>query len=278
MSFLFVVRNGQMPHITQIAAVETHSGEGFNTYVTPKKPISTEAQRVTGIEMTDNNIMKVRGNSVEHTPVEIALQKMCTWLGNFSNVILVAHNGRRFDFPVLTAALLCTDNIDIFFQCTLGLIDSLSVFSKSFPKQSHKQEDLARSLLGISYNAHNAVADVETLAHLLKFTKFSNEQLLSYSFPPKAAYHSLLFNREKSKNVRSLDLLVGNGIFKRPTAENIAGSGLHLSHLRTIFKRSGEDGLRDVFTVKNSEGLPRVTSAKKVLDEVLPKLAKYFSQ
>lgn len=64
--------------------------------------------------------------------------------------------------------------------------------------------------------------------------------------------------------------------FKRPTAENIAGSGLSLSNLSAIFSRSGEDGLRDIFTAKNSEGLPRISNSKKVLEEVIPKLANYF--
>lgn len=40
---------------------------------------------------------------------------------------------------------------------------------------------------------------------------------------------------------------------KSCTTENIAGSGLNLGHLRLIFKRSGEDGLVDVFSMKNQE-------------------------
>ncbi|KAH3796654.1 hypothetical protein DPMN_150223 [Dreissena polymorpha] len=40
--------------------------------------------------------------------------------------------------------------------------------------------------------------------------------------------------------------------------------------------RSGEDGLLDIFTMKNSDGQPRVTSMKKVLDKILPKGATFF--
>lgn len=65
---------------------------------------------------------------------------------------------------------------------------------------------------------------------------------------------------------------------KSCTTENIAGSGLNLGHLRLIFKRSGEDGLVDVFSMKNSLGKPRVTSDKKVLGECIPKLCAYFSK
>lgn len=54
---------------------------------------------------------------------------------------------------------------------------------------------------------------------------------------------------------------------------NIAGSGLNLGHLRLIFKRSGEDGLVDVFSMNNSLGKPRVTPDKKVLGECIPNRA-----
>lgn len=36
--------------------------------------------------------------------------------------------------------------------------------------------------------------------------------------------------------------------------ENIVGFGLNLGYLRFIFKRSSEDGLVDVFFLKNSLG------------------------
>ena len=65
---------------------------------------------------------------------------------------------------------------------------------------------------------------------------------------------------------------------KRPTAENIAGSGLKLNDLHKIFEHSGEDGFRDIFVCSNSEGLPRVTNAKRTLDDVLPKLADFLSK
>lgn len=62
------------------------------------------------------------------------------------------------------------------------------------------------------------------------------------------------------------------------TAENIASSGLNLSHLKTIYKRHGEDGLCNVFQMKNNLGQPRVTNVKKTLESVIPKLAKFLEQ
>lgn len=44
-----IVRQGAMPHITQIGAVEMESGEVFSTYVLPKISIEPGAEQATGI-------------------------------------------------------------------------------------------------------------------------------------------------------------------------------------------------------------------------------------
>jgi len=88
--------------------------------------------------------------------------------------------------------------------------------------------------------------------------------------------HSVKSNREKGKNFPSLPPLVASGAMKTATAENVASSGLNLKHLLTMFNRNGEDSLYNIFTVKNSEGLPRVTSVKLTLESFIPKLAAYF--
>lgn len=103
-----------------------------------------------------------------------------------------------------------------------------------------------------------------------------SKDLLAHSFTPQASLNAMKFNREKSKNVATLDILVAEGVCKRTTAENIAGSGLRLSHLKTIYERRGVDGLLNTFTEKNSEGQPRVTSCKRMLKSVRPKMAEYF--
>ena len=265
-----------MPHITQIAAVNVQSGSFISIYVKPDLPISQDAQRLTGIVMNGNK-MVVHGKEVESVSIKAGIMKLCAWLNNFPNVLLVAHNGRRFDFPVLVNTLINTDLVKPFSDSVLGFVDSLAVFRKCYPKlDSYKQEDLVHSLLNCTYDAYNAEADVTSLGQLLVHSTIPNSEIVSFSFSPSAVVNNIIFNRQKSLNVRTLDPLVVSGICKRPTAENIAGSGLNISHLSIIYKGSVEDGLRDVFTAKNSEGLPRVTNCKKVLDEVLPKLCHFF--
>lgn len=263
-----------MPHITQIAALNVESGAELNVYVQPKVPITQEASTITGITYEDG-IFKTNGNCVEALPVTLALDKLNSWLGKYRNVCLVAHNGRRFDFPILVSTLRSVGVLDKF---PVGaFVDTMSVFRKLYPKTSLKQVDLVQSLIGTTYEAHNAMADVVALGKLVKFANLPQKEFMSHSFLPSAVANNLLFNSAKSENIESLNVLMYRGICKRPTAENIAGSGLKLCHLRVIYKRSGEDGLRDVLTSKNSEGFPRVTNCKKVLDEVIPKLVQYFT-
>lgn len=124
------------------------------------------------------------------------------------------------------------------------------------------------NLLGITYEAHNALADVTSLKYLVLHTQLLLKELLGYSYPPLDVYNSMnsmLFNREKNKDLPSLNCLVSSGVCKNTTAENIAGSGLNIHNLNTIYRRSGEDGLRDIFTNKNLDGALRVTNIKMSL-------------
>ena len=84
--------------------------------------------------------------------------------------------------------------------------------------------------------------------------------------------------KEKKVNMPSPSALIYKGIMKMCTVEHVASSGLNLSHLKTIYKRKGEDGLYNVFQMKNNLGQPRVTNVKKTLETVVPKLASYLEQ
>ena len=51
-----------------------------------------------------------------------------------------------------------------------------------------------------------------------------------------------------------------------------------MEYLVIIFKRDGEDGQMNIFKSKNSEGNPRVTDNKRVLDNMIPKLIEYIEK
>ena len=139
-----------MPHITQIAAKESGSEKTFNIYVMPTVPISFEAQQITGILKTGQTTISVHGEPVESIKIISALEKFLKWLQKCHYVILVAHNGRRFDFPVLISALMKLD-INRLFATVCGFIDFLAVFRKIYPGRSnYKQANLVKDILQTS--------------------------------------------------------------------------------------------------------------------------------
>ncbi|XP_053390105.1 uncharacterized protein LOC128553026 [Mercenaria mercenaria] len=269
----FAVKDGVLPQITQIAAVELQSGEQFNTYVKPTVPISMAATTVTGISFY-NEEMTVNGTKVQSVSIKTAMDEFVNWISKFKSVCLVAHNGRRFDFPILVSTLKNIGAQDKLSEC--AFIDSMSVFRKLYPNTSLKQVDLVSSLLGETYDAHNAMGDVVALGKLIKFVNLSSNDLMAHSFTQSAIANNMAFNKSKTLNLPSLNPLIYSGVIKKPTAENIAGSGLNINHLKLLHTRGGEDALKDVFISKNSEGLPRVSNNKKVLEEIVPQIAKYF--
>ena len=226
-----------------------------------------------------NNDMFVNGKKVTTTDIRSAVDDLLTWLDKFPNVILVAHNGRKFDFPVLTSAISNVQAMDKFMACVMGLLDSLTLFKKVLPGQgSYKQEDLVRNVLHTSYAAHDALEDVLALGKLIIYCSLPTVDYIKFTFTPKALYMNCQYLKEKTKNIQSLNVLVANGVCKHATAENIAGSGLNLAHLKIIFGRDGEDGLISTFTNKNSEGQTRVTNTKRTLESVIPKLVEFLSK
>ena len=111
--------------------------------------------------------MAVHGQPVQSVQIKSALNKFVKWLKKNPNVILVAHNGRRLDLPVLVSAFLKIRDINLLLSAVTGFVNSLSVlFLKKYSKSSSfKQEDLAKDILNTTYNAQNAIGDVESLGH-----------------------------------------------------------------------------------------------------------------
>lgn len=149
-----------MPHITQIAAVELNSGKTFNSYVWPKAPQTSAAKAITRIIANKDGSMSVDGRMVKPDSIQTAASRFMNWMGKFHNVFLVAHNGRRFDFPVLLTTFRNIHKEQELCDIVTGCLDSIHLFKKTYPGQkSYKQEDLFHSVLQGTYEAHNAIAE-----------------------------------------------------------------------------------------------------------------------
>lgn len=163
-----LICGGIIPHITQIAAMEYSSKKRFSKYICPELSISPHAEMLTGISWNGEALL-YRGTPVECVGIKTALNDFMTWLQKFHDVTIVAHNGRRFDFKVLSTAVHNCRLSDIFNSSLTGFCDSLDVFRYKYPQlKKHTQAYLADHFGAGSYNAHNAVDDVETLNIILR--------------------------------------------------------------------------------------------------------------
>ena len=261
-----------MPHITQLSAQEISSGATFNRYVTPKIPIEAGAEKATGI-IWDGSILTVDGIPVNTVNITQAITDFLTWLQQFSDVLLVAHNGRTFDFRVLSYIVNKLDMQSVFLDHVVAFADSLSMFRTKIPKlPKYTQVFLAQHVCQESYNAHNAIDDVAMLCKILQKANICKEDFEKFSYASDVHFIQEVFNTAKSKNVASLHCIVAKGVVKMNMAENIAGSGLHLGHLRLIWQRNGEDGITNVFADKKT----RVTSEKRTLGGIVTRLCEFF--
>lgn len=105
--------------------------------------------------------------------IDVALKNFIEWLKSRMPCILVAHNCKSFDARFLVQAAEKNGVIDDLAQTVSGFTDSLPAFRELLPeRKSHSQENLVQDLLCKSYEAHNALADVQTLYQLVnKFLK-----------------------------------------------------------------------------------------------------------
>ena len=62
---------------------------------------------------------------VQSVTIQTVINEFSTWLSKFDNVFLVAHNGPRFDFPVLISACVSCGIYDTLIPNVTGIVDSL---------------------------------------------------------------------------------------------------------------------------------------------------------
>ena len=163
-----------MPHITQFSAVELTTNKSFDHYVMPKVRTIRRVERLTGIAVHrpryGSPIFRVHGRVKEAISITTAIEKFLKWLDDnkFEDVVLVAHSGDRYDFPLLVRACEDTGKFIDFKRKVVGLLDSWPLMKRKFPyRSSYSQANLCRTELGLSYDTHSALEDSQALAKLL---------------------------------------------------------------------------------------------------------------
>ena len=120
--------------------------------------------------------MECYTTTTEGSPQHHSLLLWILLLATLKNmtVILVGHNVKVFDIPILLHALESCSLISIMQQVVKGFLDTKKLFKLTHPNMSsYPQQYLAESLLQCSYNAHDAVEDVLILQKLVSSIPFS---------------------------------------------------------------------------------------------------------
>ncbi|KAG7324118.1 hypothetical protein KOW79_012134 [Hemibagrus wyckioides] len=152
--------------IVQLSAI---SGERiFNVYIFPRCPIDYGASRVTGLT-TRRQTLLLHGQPVETVPLREALKLFISFLKAFSRPVLVGHNCKRFDCPVLQRILKEFNLLEEFQDVVSCYLDTLALSREMFPLPKYSQPFLVQHFLQKTYGAHDATEDVRALQELYRF-------------------------------------------------------------------------------------------------------------
>lgn len=257
--------------ILQIAAQTSNDPvQSYNQYVTPTQRIYST--KVTGLK-NSGSVLMLHGKPVSSVPIRQALLTFIEWLESTnSNFVLVAHNA-PFDARHLIYHLKNEGLLSRFQSICGGFVDTLPLFKTLFPEKDHGQVALVSSVLGTTYEAHNALADVSSLQQLVNRCGAEDRELLNYAFSTKCIIDKMKNNEDAKVNAATFDEMVNAGNMSRYMANKAGASGLRVNHLKMSFDRGGFHGLHGLLSEEDVNGHPRVTKDKPTIR----KMCKYFS-
>ncbi|XP_011406276.1 PREDICTED: exonuclease DPD1, chloroplastic/mitochondrial-like [Amphimedon queenslandica] len=191
--------------IIQIAAEVVGQNNMWSKYLIPNQDIGYHATQVTGmhVEETDGVRILMEGNEeVDAASYEDGLTQFYYYLCQLSNkkdhnarLILVAHNGRRFDAPILVNAFkkinVSSSDLsekEIYFSDSLEILRKLQ--KDQHPLLNNPQDEgrkklslglgkLYRHLFQEDFPAHDATEDVKAMKRILFERLKLNKSIIS---------------------------------------------------------------------------------------------------
>ncbi|KAK2842616.1 hypothetical protein Q5P01_012816 [Channa striata] len=139
----------------------------FNVYTLPRNALTQSATEVTGFTVSDGRLF-LHGVQMRTTPLVEALTSFIAFLRSFRRpVVLVAHNAKRFDAPVLSRVLQNYSLWQQFQQVVSRFLDTFLLSKNLFRNlSSYSQVYMVDHFLGLTYDAHNALEDARMLQKL----------------------------------------------------------------------------------------------------------------
>lgn len=237
----------------------------FSKYILPEKNISPQASVVTGLTVQEGTLL-YKNNPVPAVTAGVALTLFMDFLRPLNSPVLVGHNIKTFDVPVLFHNLSRFNMVSEFSTLTTGFLDSRLVAMKHIPKkdlppsEGYSQQSLVKTFMtGAKYNAHNAVDDVAALEALYN-SKFHLQP---------ADLKSFLFSVNYLPALKSLEPLVKEKAMSKGIQRKLATVGLGLPQLKKLYKRDPVQGIGTVFREPTGvTNKPKITNAKQIINKV----------
>lgn len=148
-----------------------------------------QAARVTGFRVRGRRLY-LRRRLVLTNSLREVLVAFIAFLQMLGRPLVVGHNIRRFDWPLLGRAL---DELDLradFESSVSSCVDTLPLAREMLAGRglrSFRQENLVRELLGVDYKSHDALEDVRALQALYRALRPTAEFVCRHSFALGAA-------------------------------------------------------------------------------------------
>lgn len=142
------------------------------------------AARVTGFRVHNRRLYLHRQLVLTNSLREVLLS-FIAFLQMMGQPLVVGHNIRRFDCPLLARAL---DKLNLrtdFESSVSGCVDTLPLARELLRGRgltSFRQEHLVRELLGLDYRAHDALQDVRALQSLYNELQPTAEMVCRHRF------------------------------------------------------------------------------------------------
>ena len=186
------------PDICQIAAWAMEKPEVWSRYLIPQKNVSDGASRINNLKVEKDkdgqDILTKHGKPVKAEQYETGMYQFYQHLCELrkqtdpnSRIILIAHNGKKFDAPVLINALEKINvtrehlmELNICFADSLLIIDKIEkenpfIFldieetdsPRKQPKVRKALSSLYKRFFGKDFSAHDAIEDVEAMRQVL---------------------------------------------------------------------------------------------------------------
>ena len=256
--------------ICQIAA--KCNDKEFNVYIIPKQGIPERVFKVTRLKVIDDK-MFYKEEECTVCPEDVAILNFIQFLKSIgNNLILVAHNGLRYDLPILLRVICSYDLLTTFKDTVSGFADTLQIFKDMLPERKKEklkfnQEDLVADLLEdyVFEDAHNALGDVKALSKLVEKVKVTTSCFVQKSISVNSFLRSAQMSKETKDIIKAMDCMetVSKGMRKK-----IAEAGISMKHLKEAFSKGGNKGV-ELLLGEDVGGRPRVTKTKKIITSVI---------